>query len=388
MYRHLAAQAAAWARSMPLRNAVLVTLGTRPAMFAAGYLAVVMFGYPAGTEPFHDFQSELLNLPLKWDAGWYLGIATRGYEYVAAAGATAQQNIVFFPAFPMLVRLVGRLGGNSIAAYVIGGTLVSVAAFALALAYLYRIASEELTEEQSTTVLWLLAAYPFALFFGAIYTESLYLLATVGAFYHFRRSEFARAAAWGVVVGLTRPNGFLLAVPLAIIAFTAHGGRRAWLAAAAPIAGTAIYSFFIWRIAGQPLAWALGHAAWGRHYDGLARLVVDRAGYLASAGLLQYVSREPYDFLNAIGVLFVLASVWPVARRFGIAYGAFILVSILPPLADGGLMSAGRFSSVLFPAFLWLAAVVPARHRVGWIATFSAMQAVAAMLFYTWRPLY
>jgi hypothetical protein len=115
---------------------------------------------------------------------------------------------------------------------------------------------------------------------------------------------------------------------------------------------------------------------------------VDRAGYLASAGLLQYVSREPYDFLNAIGVLFVLASVWPVARRFGIAYGAFILVSILPPLADGGLLSAGRFSSVLFPAFLWLAAVVPARHRTGWIATFAAVQAVAAMLFYTWRPLY
>jgi Gpi18-like mannosyltransferase len=160
--------------------------------------------------------------------GLVLGIATRGYEYTAAAGATAQQNIVFFPAFPMLVRLVARLGGNSIAAHVIGGTLVSVAAFAFALAYLYRIASEELTEEQAATVLWLLAAYPFALFFGAIYTESLYLLATVGAFYHFRRSEFARAAAWGVVVGPTRPNGFLLAVPLAIIAFSARGGRRAW----------------------------------------------------------------------------------------------------------------------------------------------------------------
>ena len=61
--------------------------------------------------------------------------------------------------------------------------------------------------------------------------------------------------------------------------------------------------------------------------------------------------QRPYDLLNALGVLFVIASAWPVARRFGVAYAAFILVNILPPLSTGGLMSAGRFSSVLFPAF-------------------------------------
>ena len=66
----------------------------------------------------------------------------------------------------------------------------------------------------------------------------------------------------------------------------------------------------------------------------------------------------------------------------------FILINILPPLAAGGLMSAGRFSSVLFPAFLWLGAAVPARHRAGWIATFAAIQAFNAALFYTWRPLF
>ena len=33
-----------------------------------------------------------------------------------------------------------------------------------------------------------------------------------------------------------------------------------------------------------------------------------------------------------------------------------MLINILPALATGGLLSAGRFSSVLFPAFVWLAA--------------------------------
>jgi Gpi18-like mannosyltransferase len=64
---------------------------------------------------------------------------------------------------------------------------------------------------------WLIAAYPFALFFGAIYTESLYLLGATAAFYHLRRRELWRAGAWGLLVGLTRPNGAFLSVPLALI---------------------------------------------------------------------------------------------------------------------------------------------------------------------------
>jgi hypothetical protein len=61
---------------------------------------------------------------------------------------------------------------------------------------------------------------------------------------------------------------------------------------------------------------------------------------------------------------------------------------MLPPLAAGGFLSAGRFSSVMFPVFLWLAAAIPARHRPAWLVTFAALQAFNAVLFYTWRPLY
>ena len=57
-------------------------------------------------------------------------------------------------------------------------------------------------------------------------------------------------------------------------------------------------------------------------------------------------------------------------------------------MASGGLLSAGRLSSVIFPAFMCLAAVVPARHRGGWVAAFAAGQALMAALFYTWRPLF
>jgi hypothetical protein len=98
--------------------------------------------------------------------------------------------------------------------------------------------------------------------------------------------------------------------------------------------------------------------------------------------------QSPYDLLNGLGALFVLAAALPVWRRFGLPFAVFIVINMLPPLATGGLLSAGRFSAVLFPAFMWLASVVRSQHRAGWIASFATLQALNASLFYTWRPLY
>ncbi len=78
------------------------------------------------------------------------------------------------------------------------------------------LARDDLSDEQSSVALWFLAAYPFAFFYGAIYTESLFLLSAAGAFYHLKHRELVRAGLWGLVAGLTRANGCLLCVPLAL----------------------------------------------------------------------------------------------------------------------------------------------------------------------------
>ena len=68
------------------------------------------------------------------------------------------------------------------------------------------------------------------------------------------------------------------------------------------------------RLTGSPFAWAAGHAAWGRHYRGLGVLFTERYDYIANAGFYAYVRDLPTDVLNALGVIFVLVSVWPVWR--------------------------------------------------------------------------
>jgi hypothetical protein len=402
-----------WRRTPAVRAAAGAAIGTRPAILLVGYLAVFLVGYAGGRPPYRASSNEFTNLPLRWDGGWYLGIATDGYQFIPDQ-PTRQQNIVFFPAYPMLIRGLSLLTGGGLSSYLTAGAIVSLGAFFFALIYLYALARDTLGEDEARYALWLLAAYPFALFFGALYTESLFLLGATGAFFHLRKRQFLAAAGWGLLVGLTRPNGCFLSIPLALLVVAPWlpravvGGDR-WpaededtdtarnlrgrllpglAAAAMPGIGVLLYSAFVWHLTGNPLAWAAGHAAWGRTYQGLTELATSRYYFIVRAGLYAYSSQQPLDLLNGLGVVFVLATVWPVARRLGLAYAVFILINILPPLAAGGLLSAGRLSAVLFPSFLWFAGAVPRRQRYGWIAGFMAVQALNATLFYTWRPLF
>src|SRR5262245_20229836 len=200
---------------MSIPRSVAAAAACRPLILLVGFLAVGALGYPGGQPPVRDFDNELMNLQSRFDARWYLQIARTGYAYDSSLPPDVQQNIVFFPAYPMSVRAVARLAGGSLAAFFIAGSCVSFAAFLLALGYVHAFARDWCGLDCANTAVWLLALYPFAIFFGALYTESFFLLAAAGALVHGRREQHAASAAWGIVAGLARPNGFLVAVPLA-----------------------------------------------------------------------------------------------------------------------------------------------------------------------------
>jgi hypothetical protein len=80
--------------------------------------------------------------------------------------------------------------------------------------------------------------------------------------------------------------------------------------------------------------------------------------------------------------------IWPVYRRIGGPWAAYVLVSVAAPVLAGGVLSMGRLTSSLFPLFLALAAILPSRAVSGWAAAFAMLQALCAALFFTWRQLY
>ena len=394
-----------------------IVVVTRPAVLLVGYLAVASIGFPEGAPPIRVSDNEALNLLLRWDTGWYLNIAMEGYRW--SAETEGQQNIAFFPAYPLITEGVANLLGaqtvfhlpldrpprlamERFQQFFLGSALlVSLLAFTWGMVWLYRLAREHLDEESAGAALLLTAAYPFAVFFSTAYTESLMLLAVVAAFYQFRHENWIAAAAWGLLAGLTRPDGFLFAGPLAVI------GLRQWLArrasgaapeqlvrhalvagvvAAMPLVGMLIYSGFVYSLTGDPIAWWETHTAWGRGITEFPTLIVP-LGALVERGGVEYTSTQPIEALNAAAAILTCALIWPVSRRLGPEYGVFMILFVGPPLFLGGVLSMGRTTSLLFPMFLYLALVLTDRRRQTLVGGFACVQGLAAVLFFTWHRL-
>jgi hypothetical protein len=400
---------------------------TRPAVFVIAVAAVATIGITS-TPGFVLSRDPVANLPARFDAGWYGGIALDGYYWDNTF--QRQRNIAFFPAMPLLMRPVGALFGmydvtasreRRMLRALWAGTVVSLVAFFWALYYVSRLADELVGAERAAAAALLLAAYPFAVFFSAPYTESLFLLGAAGASYHFLRRDWAAAAVLGLLAGLTRPNGCFLSVPLALLALQGWTGaeRRpraralgggapsavrnadrnrmgerfavaamSLAVAAMPGVGMLLFTLYLHRLTGGVwFAWARSHEAWGRTYEGLEP-ILHLAQRLRDEPFLSLVLNDPFNAINAVGVLFALALTYAVFRRVGFAWGVFVLISLLPPLFAGGLVSMGRLTSTLFPLFIALAAILPPRAVPAWAVAFGIGQGFCATLFFTWHALF
>jgi hypothetical protein len=392
-----------------LAAALRAFVATRLAVFVVAFFAVVTVGF-SPKAGFALSGAPLSNLPSRFDAGWYGDIARGGYSWDHTF--KRQRNIAFFPAMPMLMRPLGTLFGmrdgtatreRRMLRALWAGVVISLAAFLWGLHYLVRFGRELMGPERAANAAMLLAAYPFAIFFNAPYTEGLFLLAAVGACYHFRRGEWVSSSCWGLLAGLTRPNGCLLSVPLGILAlqhiYSSMKSGEPWdaaayrttglrfLAAAMPGIGMLAFTAYLYGLTGVWFAWARSHEAWGRSYQGFAPFAT-AYGWLRDERFLDVVANVPFNALNTTGLLFGLALTYPVFRRLGLAWGVFVLITLVPPLFAGGVLSMGRVSSTLFPLFLTLAMIVPPRSVPAWVAAFAMGQGLCATLFFTWRELF
>ena len=368
-------------------------LGTRLPVLLIGALAVTIVGTvppPAAEGLWRVSPHELTNMLARWDTAFYHSIATAGYRHDPAI--FQHENVVFFPLYPLLMRWGGALlGGHPLLA----GLVVSIAAFVAAMVVLYRLAVLEVGEAHAGAVLLLLSTFPFALFYSAVYTESLFLLLTVGAFYAMRRGRLGWVVACGLAAGLCRPNGLWLTLPLVCLALSNSAGaatgarspiasrRIATIAACAPFVGMIIVSAYMQFRFGDAILWVHGQAAWGTPLLGRAsapdpvRLPGEPAVKLAEA--MVYLA-------DIAALVFAAAAIRPVTRRFGIAYGVWIAVNIVPPVVAHLFISLGRFTSVLFPLFFWMAIRIP-RARMWQVAgAFAAGQALFAWWFFLWQP--
>ena len=209
---------------------------------------------------------------LAWDGDWFMRVATQGYPHTYSYDASGQMvgnGLAFFPAYPLLIRGLWKLGVPAD----IAALSISWLAGAVAAVLLYLLGTELVDRRVGLVLTALFLAQPMSVVFSMGYSEALFSALVIGMFYAAYRRAFLVAGVLGLGAALTRPTGLAAAVGLAVAAVLAMRagtvpGWRAATGALVALAGVPAYLLWVAARVGDLNAWfTIQTAGWGTTFD-------------------------------------------------------------------------------------------------------------------------
>jgi hypothetical protein len=288
----------------------------------------------------------LFDLLTQWDGHWYRMIARQGY-----GPPTPDIVAAFFPVYPLLVRGVAFIVHDlQVASLIVSNGCLIAAAWLFV--RLLRLDYDEVVCRRAVTFLMF---NPVSFFLSAAYTESTFLLLSVGALLAARQGKWHIAAICGGCLSATRAPGLVIAAPLLADYALQWRGRGAplraflrpqllWLALIP--AGLAIYMFYFYIERGDffvPMR-AQAHG-WEKTLSFPWETFLWPRAFTASHVPLYQVIVGTAIILTAAGFFLKLRA----------TYLVYAVVALLFYLAWGTLEGLPRYVSILFPIHIILA---------------------------------
>jgi hypothetical protein len=341
----------------------------------------------------------------KLDSGWYYSIAANGYYYDPAG----ESSVAFFPAYPIAVRGLGVLIGD----YQIAGTAISVVAGAGAICLFANWVWQRLPRRGALIAIALMMVYPYAFYlYGAMYSDSVFLLAVIAAFLLVERQMFWAAGLVGALATAGRPVGIAIVLGLVVrmlemqsesrlaaarvssagtatSAGSDHGVRPdrpsarqivaaistvRWRQAGVLVSLTGLLGWcaYLWVRFGDPLIWIRAQAGWDQASGPHTWFKITYFDTLVHGNVLKSLALTAQLAFCVIAVA-LLPRVW---RSFGWGYLAYALsVLAIPLIGTKDFYGTGRYVLVAFPVVA-VAGVLLADSRRRW-----SVPAVFAVLF-------
>jgi hypothetical protein len=323
----------------------------------------------------------------RWDALWFLHIASDGYD--AEDGSPA-----FFPLYPLTIKAVAAIPGVG---YLAAALIVSNLAFLGALVVVYGLSKSEWGEHVARRATLYVAIFPMAFFFFAPYSESLFLLLAASSLWSARSGRWALAGVTGALAAATRSIGLVLIVALAVEAIRQAVSRErasgwnlqlvwslGWSASVG--LGTALYLLF-WEIeAGHWRLPMTSQGGWARDPSLPPETLVN-----GTKEAFRFIGTYSggYHLADWVIVMVALAAAVWVAVRLPATYAVYTWLSLLIPLSFvfGGrpFMSVPRFIVTIFPLF-WAFAAFSDRWKTHdlVVAVSAGGLGVMTLLFVNW----
>jgi hypothetical protein len=348
----------------------------------------VIIGYCIGlgfnSSPVGNLETETgINRFIRSDARRYLAICADGYDHPDCDSST----IVFFPLFPCCAKAITFLCGCESRLALL---LVSNVSFFLCIVLLREYVAS-MTKAPPGFVVIVMCLAPNGVFFRLPYSESLFLLLVIGAFYTLKQSRSVVAAA--ILTGIASASRSTAVAMIPVLALhiwesaPSLAERAVKLAFVIPLScvGAIVFAGWQWREFGSPLFFVTEQRDWaivpspGFTDQSLSLLSLEPVWgtYLpGSAFYWSTLDRGTLPFwasLNASNALFVLASVvlliWGYRSRIIDRYELLFSLSMLAfaYVMSGstcGMRSQGRYCSVVFPLYIVLSVILYQSHIV------------------------
>ncbi|HEY7029965.1 MAG TPA: mannosyltransferase family protein [Thermomicrobiales bacterium] len=352
----------------------------------------------------HGLSDTIVGPMRLWDGLWYTMIAEQGYgKWVSATGLPTPwtAKAAFWPLFPWSMRIASDVLGISPE---VAGYLIVNLCFFVALVLLYRLVALDFDERIARRTVWAIALFPTSLFFSAVYTESPFLMLSVGALLAARLRSWWIAGILGALAALTRSYGVFLVLPFALLFIQQYGIYLRSLfpkgiAVAMPALGPIIFGWHLnrvqdsWRafIDVQNQWWRTKATPWETMRCGIRGCTLDltlngrtEAHPVQGAewGWLHQLVNHPSwslvaseqwrktmanaDTLELVCTLLFLGLAVIGLWKLPLYQSAFLIPGLVIPLLSPSivhpLMSMPRFGLTLFPIFVVIALLVRSRR--------------------------
>lgn len=353
------------------RDPISIFFITRVGIFLLAFFAVQLIIGPRGPEFWHAFPGNLFLDPwAKWDSNWYRSIVDGGYFYQPGQGG----NIVFFPLYPIVVWLFKMVFVDTF----LTGIILSNLCFFFSLILFYELVKGKFDEMIAYRATFYLSIFPGALFFSAMYSESLFLLVSLLVFCFLEKEDYLWSGVFAALASAARPIGIVFFLVLLVSYLRSKGFSLARIRSDIMyvlIAPLGLLSFLLFQYIkfGNPLTFIEAERyGWGARFSWPWDVLISACsdGRLAFNVLLTLV----FFFLCFI-----------VHKRLGITYSLYLFLCIIVPLSVINFNAMNRYLAVLFPAFIGLAIYGENKITDAIVITMSLLfLSLSVVLFSNW----
>lgn len=333
---------------------VLLFLAWRGALFLVAYFGYFNITPASGSNSITNLHP-MISMWLIYDYGWFINIATQGYNF-------SQHAMAFFPLWPATIWLFDKilyLVDTNIVALVVANLITLLDCWVF-----YKLVLIDYDKDTAYRAVKYFLFFPMSLFLASAYSEPLFLLGVLSAFYFIRKKQYALSGLGGIIASGTRLVGGILLLPLTIeIVKQLQTGiitRKNWwktLAILIAPLGLLGYMYFLKTHYGDPLGFlhAYQNSDWQRSYGYNAfqlfwkdiQTLFSFQGFKSDKSYISAMMTTGSVLLMTVTLIFN-------CRKIRLSYLVYAILIMLVPLFSDSLVSLNRYVLPVFPFFMVL----------------------------------